>query len=294
VIESCGRAKGVLVNSRAVELEVGVAGVHGNGDWAEVDLLLQVALVSLLDVGERLQSGSDIGSTEVARSILGSVGIAALSVNSSVLDDVLHGVGHETSVASLVSIRSRAIHQVLLRERDELSGREEVSTLSGASGREGPARSALTLILDRSDSSLGSPVQRVREISIGGPDDTRNELVQHVRVRGKDGRRLGGLVESQKVLRKFSGGQISVGVHGHGVGFSFKGIVSLDGIQVRFEDGIADTEFGSGVRLLVLLHEVGERSLILRVGVGAGQRNGDQKSNENNDRFHFQWKNERF
>lgn len=156
-----------------------------------------------------------------------------------------------------------------------------MSTLSGTGGGESPARSALALVLDRSDGALRSPVQRVcvpcerkkrrekkrsvdevseesvsqpltREVSIGGAHHTVDDLVRHVRVRREDGGSLCGLVVSQKVLREFAAegkvsarlessqtrenvrsGEISEAVHGHGVGFSFLGIVALDGIQVR-------------------------------------------------------------
>jgi hypothetical protein len=58
----------------------------------------------------------------------------------------------------LVESYSRAVHQVLLREGDEVSSLESVGTLSGSSGGERPAASAITLVLDLSDDVSCSPV----------------------------------------------------------------------------------------------------------------------------------------
>jgi hypothetical protein len=54
-------------------------------------------------------------------------------------DDVLEGLVHETSVASLVSLGGGAINKVLLGKADESLGGTEVSTFGGASGGERPA-----------------------------------------------------------------------------------------------------------------------------------------------------------
>jgi hypothetical protein len=55
------------------------------------------------------------------------------------------------------------IDELLLSEREERSSLDEVSAFHGHVGREGPARSALSLVLNRVDSSLGSPV-----VAVGG------------------------------------------------------------------------------------------------------------------------------
>jgi len=52
----------------------------------------------------------------------------------------------------------------LLREGVKLSGLDEVSTLNGTSGGESPAGSALSLVLDWGDSTLGSPVLGISEV----------------------------------------------------------------------------------------------------------------------------------
>ena len=51
-----------------------------------------------------------------------------------------------------------AVHQVLLGEGDQLAGGLEVGALHGARGREGPAGTALLLVLDGSHIALLHPV----------------------------------------------------------------------------------------------------------------------------------------
>jgi len=119
VVELRGRAIWVTVDSRVVELEGGLRSIDGNRGWSQINLGLEIVLVSLVYVGVRLQSGSNVLGVEVASSILSSVGIAGLGINSLVRNDVVHGLSHESSITSLVSLRSRAIHEVLLGQRNE-------------------------------------------------------------------------------------------------------------------------------------------------------------------------------
>ena len=69
---------------------------------------------------------------------------------------VLHGFVLEASVATVRG--GRAVNELLLGDRDEVSGLDLVVSLESGDGREGPAGSAVTLVLDLVDSSLGSPV----------------------------------------------------------------------------------------------------------------------------------------
>jgi hypothetical protein len=56
-------------------------------------------------------------------------------------------------------MRTRAVHELLLRERQQLAVLEEVLALERACCREGPARAAHALVLHWSDCALLSPVQ---------------------------------------------------------------------------------------------------------------------------------------
>merc|ERR1719453_1211371 len=64
---------------------------------------------------------------------------------------------------------------MLLREGVKLSGLDEVSTLNGTSGGESPEGSALSLVLDWGDGTLGSPVDGVGEV--GGVEEDLGSLV---------------------------------------------------------------------------------------------------------------------
>merc|ERR1719192_3288232 len=101
--------------------------------------------------------------------ILALVGVAFLGVDTAVILDVLEGVVHETSVASIVSVFSAAVDEVLLGEADEAAGGAVVHGLQRARGGEGPAAAALALVLDGGDGALGPPVhvQRLRA-GVGG------------------------------------------------------------------------------------------------------------------------------
>jgi hypothetical protein len=72
--------------------------------------------------------------------------------------NVLKDMWLKSTIASLVSVTRTAGDDLLLGE----VGKREASNLDGglndSSGSEGVARSALTLVLDWVDSTLGSPV----------------------------------------------------------------------------------------------------------------------------------------
>ncbi len=62
----------------------------------------------------------------------------------------------------MIAVPDRAIDQVLLAQRHELTSLPESLTLQSSGGRKGPARTTLTLVLDLSDGALSSPVNSVR------------------------------------------------------------------------------------------------------------------------------------
>jgi len=137
VIESSSGAIWLNVDSAAVELEGVLRSIDGDGGGSLGDLLLKIVLISLVDIGEALEGGSPVGSGVFASPRgLGGVWVASLGVDATVGDDVLEGLSHQSSVASLVALRERAIHEVLLRERDQGVGGQEVATLGRSSGRE--------------------------------------------------------------------------------------------------------------------------------------------------------------
>jgi len=139
VIELGGRAVRIRVDSRAVELERGLRSVDGDRGGSEVDRVLEGILITRSNVGVGSEGRSRVGSRISASSVSSGVWVRAFSVNSSGGNDVVHGLSHETTVATLVSLAPRAIHEVLFGEGDELLGSEEVASFGGSSGGERPA-----------------------------------------------------------------------------------------------------------------------------------------------------------
>jgi len=66
------------------------------------------------------------------RTHLFSVGVGSFGVDTAVVDDVLEGVVHQTTVAALVAVAARAVDEVLLGQGDELVVLLEESSLHGA------------------------------------------------------------------------------------------------------------------------------------------------------------------
>jgi len=137
-----------------------VRSINGNGDRGNSNGGLEGRFASRRNIVVAAEVSTNVVSVELAlvRSS-GGVRVRSLSINTVVLDNVLEGLVHETSLASLVSLSSGAINEVLLGEAYKGSSLQEMSTFGGTSGRERPARSALSLVLNLSDGTLGSPVK---------------------------------------------------------------------------------------------------------------------------------------
>jgi hypothetical protein len=74
----------------------------------------------------------------------------------------MHGIFetivHKTTIATLVALGLGAVNELLLGKGDEVASLDLPSTLHRTGGRESPAGSALSLVLNRGDGTLGSPV----------------------------------------------------------------------------------------------------------------------------------------
>lgn len=131
---------------------------------------------------------------------LSLVRVGLLGVDASVGLDVLEGIVHQASVAAVVAVTARAVHQLLLAQGHQLAGLLEGLTLQGASlkkkkeairtskfsaaggflyshcqthSTEGPAGAALLLILHRGDVSLVPPVDGGGQfISLRQPEES--------------------------------------------------------------------------------------------------------------------------
>jgi len=144
-------------NTTGVIHESALVSGDGDGDWSLLDGGFQ---------GRGRSSGNFVDSSDldlsgvgrvVASSVSGSVGVLALEVLGVGLN-VLHGVFLPSTVATVAL--GVAVNDLLLREGEESSSGDLVMSLNGGGGRESPAGSARSLVLDWVDGTLGSPVNR--------------------------------------------------------------------------------------------------------------------------------------
>ena len=172
MIELVVGALALVVNALRVELEGVVGSVDGDGDGADGgNNLLQSLLISDGNVDVTNIDGSNVLLAEMALLLISMVGVGLLGVDAVVLLDVLEGKVHQTSLASVVAVFHRAVDQVLLAERNQLSSFPEVLTFESSSGGEGPTGPAHPLVLDWRDGSLGPPVDCFRQADVLGHEE---------------------------------------------------------------------------------------------------------------------------
>ena len=157
-----------IVNAVGVKLEGFVAGINGDRDWTDSgNGILKGNFISRLDIDKSLVIGSNSLGVELALFFVSLVGVRFLSINATIGLDILEGKVHESTFASVVAESGRTIHKVLLAEGNQLSGLAEMLTLQRSSGRESPAGSALSLVLDGSHGSVFSPIDFSGGLGIG-------------------------------------------------------------------------------------------------------------------------------
>jgi intein/homing endonuclease len=239
MVELLRRAVGFIVDSAGVELERLVRCINGNGGRTSVDGIEESVLISRGNIRVSGDSGTNVAGVETARvGTSGGVRVRSLSINSLVGNDVLEGLVHETTVATLVAFGGRAIDEVLLRKADERLGGQEVSTLDGTSGGERPARSALTLVLNSSNGTLGSPVPLGRNIRVNLGLGERSYGLGNVHAASPAGELFSGLVSEL--------------VDGDSEAFGL-GIVVVNEIKVGSENGETLVVFDKRSVFLVVL-----------------------------------------
>ena len=94
-----------------------------------------------------------------------------LSVNATIINDILKAIIHQATIAAWVTLLLWAVHEILLWEGGQSPGGLEICTLRRRSGGEGPAPSALALILDSDNIAFGTPVHRAWICDIGYTDE---------------------------------------------------------------------------------------------------------------------------
>ena len=273
MVELAGRARGRVVDTSVVELERGLTSIDGNRDRSLRVGSQEIVFVSGWDVGVFSKGGTSVSSV-----VLASVGrlhlvwVGLFSVNSSVLDDVVHGVGHQTSVASHVTFSPRAVHQVLFGESNKAVSGKLVASFDGSGGGERPARTALSLVLNSSDDSFLSPVKFSWD---GSHVDIIDEHFTSISLVGLH-------VETVVELLEFSVAQVSEFVEGNGESVVRVGIVLSNEVIVILEGLVSVQEFDMVIRLLVLLHPVDEFGGIIR-----RTENKSDKEEKENKLFHY-------
>ena len=259
MVESAlGRGAGLtLVDSTEVELPP-EAGLNSDGNWLLLDGFhkgVGVARSDISELGVMVLTGG-----EFARSISSSVWVLSLRLKT-VLQGVIESVIHETTVATLrgesVGLVA-AVDEVLLRDLWKRVALKEGGSLKGSGGGERPAGSALSLVLDTSDSTLFSPVDlrgdglSVRDVLLSGSVVT--------------------VLESEKLL-ELSFGPVHHVVLTEGGGVLWVGVVLLDLLLVLHEDGLSVVVLLHGDVALSVSVQVGE--ILEVVGGGETDKGGD-------------------
>jgi hypothetical protein len=258
-----------IENTSRVELESILVSFNSDGDGLKSNSGLEGIQVVGSDVNVLGDLGN--GSAGLARSSLSSVGVRSFRAKSIVADDVLEGIIHQSSIASLVSKARRAVNQLLLRERNKLSSLEGMSSFNGSSGGERPARSTLSLVLDGGNSVVISPVDGIRNSD------------QSVHVQGNSGN---GSINSRELQSSLLGLEFSKGHISEFVDIqsprSLLSIVVGDQVVVGLEDVVSMSIFSSRVALVVGDLELGELVLVflLRDTEGRYGKDGQNSKDE--------------
>jgi len=254
-----------------VELEAHLVSLNSNSNGDDVDSVHEVSLSGGdIDVARDLDSGS----AALARAVASSVGVVRLSADTTVLLDPLEGGVHETTVATLVTSRARAVNELLLRERDKLAVLDEVSTLNSTSGGESPAGAALTLVLDGGDSTARAPVKSISSDSRLGGSIPSSEVASELAV---------DVLELVHLSRELLGGEVTELVDSNSVGSITLSVVSKNEVEVLLENVVASEELRSLVLLVVLVNKASEEELVLLLGERSSRNRCSAKRNDGND-----------
>jgi hypothetical protein len=217
-------AGGVIEDTTSVHLEGHLVSLNGDGDGGESDgslklgngIGLDVAVGSNLDLLEG--SGGRAGTGGASAGGIRVVSLKLLRVSL----EVLEGMGLPATVATIGSGIAR--DNLLLGKGEELTGLEEVGTLKSAGGGESPAGTALSLVLDGVNGTLGSPVDGIGELGVIEDDNVLGVVLLTLEA------------EELLVLLMSPGGHVVVG-DGEGVlsGVDLLDLGILDGVLLKSE-----------------------------------------------------------
>jgi hypothetical protein len=167
MVKNGGRASWFIVDSTVVKLEGLVRGINGNRNNSFSNRVGEISFRSSSDIVVVEDISSNIWSLESAGKRSSSfIRVRTFGINTLVFDDVSEGIVHQTSIASVVSFSDGAIDEILFREGNKFSRSLGVSSFNGSGGGEGPARTALSLVLNGGNNSVGSPVDGCRDTGL--------------------------------------------------------------------------------------------------------------------------------
>jgi len=163
VIEVSSTVRGIQ-DSGLVVLEVGI-GLNSNASWLGIDGSLQLLVRSLWNGSV----GSGLHDLLISGGLARSTGSSSVWVRGLELLWVSLCIGESMSLKSTIatSVLLNAINELLFGELEKLSSLNEMLSLHGGGGRESPAGTTLTLVLDWVNGSLSSPVNGGREVGSG-------------------------------------------------------------------------------------------------------------------------------
>jgi len=116
-----------------------LVGFDGDGDGLLSDSSHQLADVVMNDILMSIDVVDDFISLVLAdQRGLSKVGVIRFQHVTLSLD-VIESLVHNTTIATLVSVEPRAVHDLLFREAQKSSVGDEVETFEGTSGGERPA-----------------------------------------------------------------------------------------------------------------------------------------------------------
>jgi hypothetical protein len=150
-----GTARGGVKNTTSVHLEDGLIGLNGHGCWSLGNGSHKLGCGSWGDGLNGFDIDLTLGLGGSAWSISSGIWIVTSELLTGGLK-ILHGVGLPTTTATVTGVI--AVNKLLLGKIKEGTSLDEMVGLNGWGGRESPAWTALSLVLDGVDGTLGSPV----------------------------------------------------------------------------------------------------------------------------------------
>lgn len=162
MIEILSIALGLIVHALRVQLERLVRSINGNRNGSNGGHSLgHFLLITLGYIDKAAICGTNGALVEVAGVINTLIGVRFLGINATIVLDVTESIVHQATVAAIVAVLGGAINQILLGQRYQGTGLAEMLTLQSASRREGPAATAMSLILNLRNGTLGTPIHRL-------------------------------------------------------------------------------------------------------------------------------------